>query len=120
MVKINSELTKAVAIIADKSTTIGFRIAGVQVTRIIDDITKPDVLESTIDEILNNPEIGFIIITEPLVEAYGLYKFEKLRKIISEQVIIIIIPDREGTKREIGESHLFQIIRKAIGTKRTV
>ena len=108
-----------IAILADKSTSMGFKLAGVHVVRTLEVPSPQEVITDTISDITNDPEISFLLITENLVEAYGMERFEKLRRSLQDSLIIIVIPDRMGSKRDIGEGHLWKLIYRAIGRKRT-
>lgn len=108
-----------IAVVSDRSTALGFKLAGVEIVRIIDDLSTTESIESAIKDVIRDMNIRFIIITEPLVQAYGLEEFEKLRRTIPENMIITVIPDRTGSLRKIGEGHLWRLISRATGLKRS-
>jgi vacuolar-type H+-ATPase subunit F/Vma7 len=105
-----------VAIIADKNTVIGFKLSGIHIVRVIEEPSHDEIL-NTLNDIVKNPEVRFVIITEPLVEVFGLEKFEKYRKTLPEHIIISVIPDRSGSRSKIGEGHLWQLMRRAVGAR---
>ena len=116
--KLSEDNRNQVAVIADANTITGFRLAGVPVVRELNRRWAADKLGELINEVLSDKNIRLIIITEPLVEAYDIAKFEKLRKTLPGDVIVSVIPDRAGSRSKIGEEHLRQLIRRAIGAKR--
>jgi vacuolar-type H+-ATPase subunit F/Vma7 len=111
-------LTNKIAVIADRSTVAGFKLAGVQIVRTLEGASQPGELIKTLDDVLLDPEIKFIFVAEPLVEAYGLDNFEKHRKKLSGEVIITLIPDIRGSKSKIGEGRLWKLIHRAIGLRK--
>ena len=109
-----------VAIVADKSTATGFKLAGITHIHIVDLPVDHDQIKRTIVEVSAEPDVKFIITTEHIVDTYGFEDFEKLRKTLPEQIIVSVIPDRKGSRRKIGEGHLYKLIGRAIGLRRNV
>lgn len=108
-----------VAAIADKNSATGFLLAGVQKVHEIDENDIPEKFETYLRDIISDPSVGFVITTEPIVETFGLEKFEKLRRTLPKHVIISVIPDRAGSRSKIGEAHIMELVRRAIGKKRS-
>jgi vacuolar-type H+-ATPase subunit F/Vma7 len=117
--KLNDENRIQVAIIADPDTATGFRLAGVPIVRELDERAASAKLQEILNEVISNESVKFVIITEPIVEAFGVDKFEKIRKTLPPDIVLSVIPDRSGSRSKIGEEHLRQLIRRAIGAKRT-
>jgi vacuolar-type H+-ATPase subunit F/Vma7 len=115
---VSDENRNKVALIADKTTATGFRLAGIPVVRELEAGSAEAGLEDAINDLLDDEDIKFVITTEPLVEAFGIEKFEKLRKALPPSIILSVIPDRAGSRSKVGEEHLRQLIRRAIGAKR--
>lgn len=109
-----------VAVVADKNTVTGFKLAGITHYHVIDLPLDREDLKNTIREVSAEPDVKFIITTEHIVDKYGFEAFEKLRKSVPEQIIISVIPDRRGSRRKIGEGHLYKLIGRAIGLRRNV
>jgi len=109
-----------VAIVADRSTATGFKLAGITHIHIIDLPVDHDRVKRTVVEVSAEPDVKFIITTEHIVDTYGFEDFEKLRKTLPEQVIVSVIPDRKGSRRKIGEGHLYKLIGRAIGLRRNL
>ena len=117
--KLTGENQTQVAIIADSNTSTGFRLAGVPVVRILEPGSAAEKLKELIEDVLHDGSVRFVITTEPIVEAFGVDKFEKVRRSLPQDVVISVIPDRSGSRSKIGEEHLRQLIKRAIGAKRT-
>jgi vacuolar-type H+-ATPase subunit F/Vma7 len=115
----NSDHNK-IAIIADQSTVTAFQLAGVKISKVIEKRSARHELEKSMKEILTDGIVRFILISEPLVEEFGLDHFEKIRRSIPDDVLLLIIPDRLGSREKIGEGHLYHIIRRAIGARREI
>ena len=97
-----------IAIIGDRDSVIGFRMVGVN------ESVVPKTPNETRQALLNyfrNPQMGLIIITEPLAS-----EVEDTILELSESPIpvILLIPDRQGS---IGayESVLKELVRRAVG-----
>ena len=97
-----------IAVIGDRDTVTGFRLVGVS------DCASPDSPSETRELLLDyfrDPNMGLIIITEPLAEQVE----DTIVELSQSPVpVILLIPDRNGT---IGayESVLKELIRRAVG-----
>ena len=97
-----------IAIIGDEDTVIGLRMAGVH------ECSMPESPEETRDTLLayfGDPQMGLILITEPLAQ-----KVEDTILELSQAPIplILLIPDRHGATGTFEEV-LKEMIRRAVG-----
>lgn len=97
-----------IAIIGDRDSVIGFRMVGVK------ESVVPKTPNETRQALLNyfrDPQMGLIIITEPLAT-----EVEDTILEMSESPIpvILLIPDRQGSTGAY-ESVLKELVRRAVG-----
>ncbi|MHA1742439.1 MAG: V-type ATP synthase subunit F [Candidatus Thorarchaeota archaeon] len=97
-----------IAVIGDRDTVIGFRMAGVSETAVP---TGPDETEDALKHYFRDPDIGLIVITEPLAKTV-----EKTILELSQVPVpvIMLIPDRNGSTGAY-ESVLRELVRRAVG-----
>jgi V/A-type H+-transporting ATPase subunit F len=97
-------------LISDNTDTqVGMRLSGVEGVVIH---TEKEIID-TLEKVLNNPEIGIVLITEKLVKLAPDYIYDvKLKRDIP---LIVEIPDRHGGGRTKGA--ITSYIRDAIGVK---
>jgi len=97
-----------IAVIGDRDTVTGFRMVGVRESSIPK--TADETRKSLLDY-FRDPEMGLIIITEPLAEG-----IEEIILELSEAPVpvILLVPDRQGTTGAY-ETVLKELIRRAVG-----
>ncbi len=97
-----------IAIVGDRDTVTGFRMVGVRESSIP---TTPDEIRKALLDYFRDPQMGLIIITEPLA-----MEVEDTILELSESPVpvILLIPDRQGTTGAY-ETVLRELIRRAVG-----
>ncbi len=105
---VDSMANDKIAIIGDRDSVIGFRMVGVK------ESVVPKTPNETRQALLNyfrDPQMGLIIITEPLAT-----EVEDTILEMSESPIpvILLIPDRQGSTGAY-ESVLKELVRRAVG-----
>ncbi len=97
-----------IAVIGDRDTVIGFRMAGVKESTIP---SNPDETREALVDYFRDPDMGLIIITEPLAKTV-----EKtiLELSVSPVPVIVLIPDRSGSTGAY-EKVLKELVRRAVG-----
>ena len=98
---------KKIFFITPVDAEYGFRLAGVSHV-----VTDESTIESTIQDILHEPDTGLIIIDERLLKAYPEEK--RLQDEQSFSGIILDLPAPERPEVEI-EDYAAKLIRRAIG-----
>lgn len=97
-----------IAVIGDRDTVTGFRMVGVRESSI--PTTANETRKSLLDY-FRDPEMGLIIITEPLAEGIE----ETILELSEAPVpVILLVPDRQGTTGAY-ETVLKELIRRAVG-----
>lgn len=93
----------------NNDTAIGLRLAGIEGQVIRDTEEVPEALRRA----MNDPEIGVILMTEKLIEAYHaqIYRI----KLTHKRPLIVEIPDRHGAG-EIS-ANIERYVSEAIGMK---
>ena len=101
-------ISDKIAVIGDRDTVVGFRMAGVTETFVPH---TPDETRRALKSYYNDPEMGLIIITEPLAKTIEDTVIE-----LSEAPIpvIVLIPDRAGPTGAY-ETVLKELVRRAVG-----
>lgn len=97
-----------IAIVGDRDTVTGFRMVGVRESSIP---TTADEIRKALLDYFRDPQMGLIIITEPLA-----MEVEDTILELSEAPVpvILLIPDRQGTTGAY-ETVLKELIRRAVG-----
>ncbi len=97
-------------LISDNTDTqVGLRLAGIEGVVVH---SKKEII-NTFEKLINDPEIGIVLITEKLVKLSREYIYDlKLNKDIP---LIVEIPDRHGAGRTKGA--IVSYIKDAIGVK---
>jgi V/A-type H+-transporting ATPase subunit F len=97
-----------IAVLGDKDTALGFRLAGAHEVYSFDD-TPLDMerLRNKLKELVERDDIGIILITERFVEKVELPEVTV--------PIILQVPDKSGSK--LGEEAIKEIVRRAIGVE---
>lgn len=90
-------------------TLVGMRLAGVEGVIVHDRAG----VESALNQAAQDPEIGLVLITEPLTKLAA--DFIDQRKLTAVRPLILEIPDRHGSGR--CEDSITRYIRDAIGIK---
>ncbi|ACV24288.1 V-type ATP synthase subunit F [Methanocaldococcus fervens] len=92
-----------IGVVGDRETAIGFRLAGL--TDVYEVKNTEDAVK-VINELSNNDNIAFIIITERIAESIK-DKIKNINKVVVE------IPDKHGKLERVDP--IKELIRKAIG-----
>ncbi len=102
------ELPHKIAVVADGSTCTGFRLAG------IEDVYPRTGIEAEqkIEELLDNSEIGIIIVNEKIMQDADWRLKKRIEKIAKP--VVITVPDKDGELKEQGDS-LKSLVKKALG-----
>ncbi|ASA78557.1 MULTISPECIES: V-type ATP synthase subunit F [Thermococcus] len=97
-----------IAVLGDKDTALGFRLAGAHEVYSFDD-TPLDMerLRNKLKELVERDDIGIILITERFVGKVELPEVTV--------PIILQVPDKSGSK--LGEEAIKEIVRRAIGVE---
>ncbi|MHA1771349.1 MAG: V-type ATP synthase subunit F [Candidatus Thorarchaeota archaeon] len=97
-----------IAVIGDRDTVIGFRMAGVTESTVPQ---NPLETRQALQSYFSDPTMGLILITEPLAKT-----IEDTILNLSEAPIpvIILIPDRSGSTGAY-ETLLKELVRRAVG-----
>ncbi len=97
-----------IAIIGDRDTVTGFRMVGVNESTVP---KTPNEIRQALLNYFRNPQMGLIIITEPLAS-----EIEDTILEMSEAPVpvILLIPDRQGSTGAY-ESVLKELVRRAVG-----
>ncbi|WP_456367177.1 V-type ATP synthase subunit F [Thermococcus sp.] len=97
-----------IAVLGDKDTALGFRLAGVHEVYAFEQAPLDlERLKNKLNELVEREDIGIILITESLAE--------KIELPDVKLPIILQIPDRSGSR--LGEKALREIVRRAIGVE---
>ncbi len=101
-------VSEKIAVIGDRDTVTGFQMVGVSEVSVPKD---PEETQRALLDYFRNPQMGLIIITEPLA-----MKVEDTILELSEAPVpvILLIPDRLGSTGAY-ESVLKELIRRAVG-----
>ena len=97
-----------IAVLGDKDTALGFRLAGAHEVYSFDD-TPLDMerLRNKLKELVERDDIGIILITERFVGKVELPEVTV--------PIILQVPDKSGSR--FGEEQMKKIVRRAIGVE---
>ncbi len=97
-----------IAVLGDKDTALGFRLAGAHEVYSFDD-TPLDMerLRNKLKELVERDDIGIILITERFVQKVELPEVTL--------PIILQVPDKSGSR--LGEEAIKEIVRRAIGVE---
>ncbi len=97
-----------IAIVGDRDSVTGFRMVGVRESSIP---TTADETRKALLDYFRDPQMGLIIITEPLA-----MEVEDIILELSEAPIpvILLVPDRQGSTGAY-ETVLKELIRRAVG-----
>ena len=102
------EFPHNMAVIGDRATATGFRLAGIREVYAYEDKTA----EKKLAELLERETLGLIIINESLLQKFDWRMKKRLEKLAKP--VVIAVPDRLGTKVEEAES-LRSLVRRALG-----
>jgi len=97
-----------IAVIGDRDTVIGFRMAGVREGTVP---SNPDETREALISYFRDPEMGLIIITEPLAKTVEQTIIELS---VAPVPVIMLIPDRNGSTGAY-ETVLKELVRRAVG-----
>ncbi|WP_297507734.1 V-type ATP synthase subunit F [Thermococcus sp.] len=97
-----------IAVLGDRDTALGFKLAGVHEVYAFDD-TPLDIerLKNKLEELIEKGDVGIILITERLAQRIELPDVTI--------PIILQVPDKSGSR--FGEEALREIVRRAIGVE---
>ena len=97
-------------VVSDNTDTVtGFRLAGIEGTR----AQTPEDVRSVVSDVIANPDIGVLLITEKLAAMVPGLIFELKTKLTG--TLVVEIPDRHGTGR--SPDSITKYVREAIGIK---
>ncbi len=97
-----------IAVIGDRDTVTGFRMVGVRESSVP---KGPDEIRKSLLDYFRDPEMGLIIITEPLATEVE----ETIIELSEAPVpVILLVPDRQGSTGAY-ETVLRELIRRAVG-----
>jgi V/A-type H+-transporting ATPase subunit F len=99
-----------VVVITDEASSVGFRLAGVEVRE-----ATPETAAQVVKEVIDKRDVGLIAINEDFVRGFD----QRMMRIVAESEMPLIIPFPPVVyteeRREVEESYAAQLIRKAIG-----
>jgi V/A-type H+-transporting ATPase subunit F len=99
-----------VVVITDEASSVGFRLAGVEVREV-----SPETAAETLTEVIDKGNVGLIAINEDFVRGFD----QRMMRIVAESEMPLIIPFPPVVfteeERDVEESYAAQLIRKAIG-----
>ena len=104
---------KELAVIGDEDTIIGFGLTGIKHLVMIEDDFEDKEIFISIRELIETPNIGFIIITQRIAERIR-SDFERLKVEKPLYPIIIELPDKRGELPD-HEDPIKNLIKRAIG-----
>jgi len=107
------ELSKKIAVIGDEDTIIGFGLTGIKYLAIITDTAENSEIIQVVKESIENPEIGFVLITEQVAERIRT-EFERLKQDKPLYPIFIELPNKRGGVPDRVDP-IKTLIRRAIG-----
>lgn len=97
-------------VVSDNSDTLtGFRLAGIEGIR----VTTAEAIKETVSDVIANPDIGVLLITEKLAQLVPDLMYDLKLKL--KGTLVVEIPDRHGTGR--SPDSITRYIREAIGIK---
>jgi len=97
-------------VISDNTDTVtGFRLAGIEGLRVL----TPDAVRAAVSDVIANPDIGVLLVTEKLAAMVPELIYELKLKLT--RTLVVEIPDRHGTGR--SPDSITRYIREAIGIK---
>jgi V/A-type H+-transporting ATPase subunit F len=97
-----------IAVIGDRDTVIGFRMVGVTEGCVP---KSPEETRSSLMSYFRDPNMGLILITEPLAEEVQ----DTIIELSEAPVpVILLVPDREGSTGAY-ETVLKELVRRAVG-----
>ncbi|WP_297063019.1 V-type ATP synthase subunit F [Thermococcus sp.] len=97
-----------IAVLGDRDTALGFKLAGVhEVYSFEDSPLDMERLKNKLNELIERGDVGIILITE---------RFAQRIELPDVTIPIILqVPDKSGSK--FGEEALREIVRRAIGVE---
>ena len=97
-------------VVSDNTDTVtGFRLAGIEGIR----VQTPEAVHEAVSDVIANPDIGVLLITEKLAAMVPELMFALKIKLTG--TLVVEIPDRHGTGR--SPDSITKYIREAIGIK---
>ncbi len=97
-----------IAVLGDKDTALGFKLAGAHEVYAFDDTPlEMERLRNKLKELIERGDVGIILITERFLQRVEVpeVKFP----------IILQVPDKSGSR--LGEEAIKEIVRRAIGVE---
>jgi V/A-type H+-transporting ATPase subunit F len=104
---------REIAVIGDEDTVIAFGLTGIKHLISVKDVSNDKEILKSIISLIENPEIGFIILTQPIAESIR-DDFERIKQEKTLYPIFIEIPDKKGEMADIVDP-IKILIRRAIG-----
>jgi V/A-type H+-transporting ATPase subunit F len=105
--------TKQIAVMGDEDTVIGFGLAGIKYLTTVSKTTDDKEILKLINEYIDSPEIGFVLITQEIAERVRA-DFERLKIDKALYPIFIELPDKTGELPDRIDP-IKSLIRRAIG-----
>lgn len=102
------EFPHNIAVVADNSTALGFRLAGLKQVYALDE----KAAEQKLAELIDNPDVGIIVMNENYLASID----HRLKKKIDRlaKPVIIAVPDKTG-KTAVEAESLKQLVKRALG-----
>jgi V/A-type H+-transporting ATPase subunit F len=107
------EQSKKIAVIGDEDTIIGFGLTGIKHLSIVAETADNKEILQFVKESIENPEIGFVLITEQVAERIR-SEFERLKQDKPLYPIFIELPNKRGGVPDRVDP-IKTLIRRAIG-----
>ena len=107
------EQSKKIAVIGDEDTVIGFGLTGIKYLSIVTESTDNKEIIQFVKESIENPEIGFVLVTEQVAERIR-SDFERLKQDKPLYPIFIELPNKRGGVPNRVDP-IKTLIRRAIG-----
>jgi V/A-type H+-transporting ATPase subunit F len=107
------EQSKKIAVIGDEDTIIGFGLTGIKLLSIVAETADNKKILQFVKESIENPEIGFVLITEQVAERIR-SEFERLKQDKPLYPIFIELPNKRGGVPDRVDP-IKTLIRRAIG-----
>lgn len=99
-----------VVVITDEASSVGFRLAGVEVRE-----ATPETAAEVLRETVGKGDVGLIAINENFIKGFN----QRMMRIVTESEMPLIIPfppvAYTEERTDVEESYAAQLIRKAIG-----
>lgn len=101
-------------VVSEPEQAVGFQLAGLEV----DTVFKPETARFTITQLINNPQVGILAITDKIKS----YLNPKWANLISQldQPVVLFLPPISAKPQELWQKEMQQLIASAIGLSLTL